>query len=136
MNDARSRLLRLTLAVNALSTALCGALLLAAAVPLAPLLGLSGPLPLAVLGALLLAFALEVWRARRQPFAPRRVGVILATDVAYVIASAVLLLAFPGVLSPIGRLATAMVADVVAIFAILEYVGLRRARGREAAAEA
>ena len=135
MIDPRFRLLRATLTVNAISSGLFGASLLAGAVPLAPVLGAPGPLPVAVFGALLLAFAFEVWRARREPVSLRQATFIFALDVAYVIASVVLLLAWPASLSTIGRVVVALAADMVAVFALLEYVGLRRAR-RMAVAEA
>src|SRR5262245_25843603 len=125
MNDP-IRLLRTTFAVNAVSSGLCGAAVFAAAVPLAPLLGLSGPRPLLVFGALLAAFALYVWNARREPLDLGKVQAIFVMDVAYVVLSFALVLGWPGALSPLGRLATAMVADLVALFAVLEYVGLRR----------
>jgi hypothetical protein len=41
---------------------------------------------------------------------------------------------FPKTLSPAGRLSAALLADVVAVFAVLELIGLRRARRAEAAA--
>ena len=130
ITDTRLWLLRTTLTVNAVSTALCGAVLLAFALPLAPVLGLPGPLPLAVFGALLVAFAAQVWWARREPLDLRQASAILVMDVAYVIASVVLLLVWPSLLSPIGKVFTALVADLVAVFAVLEYVGIRRARAR------
>jgi hypothetical protein len=42
------------------------------------------------------------------------------------------LVVWPGVLSSLGRVFVALMADVVAVFAILEYVGLRRARRSDA----
>jgi hypothetical protein len=128
MTDPRLRLLRATLAVNAISSGLTGLVLALAAVPLAPLVGLAGPLPLVVFGVALVVFALRVWAARREPMSLTRAGVILALDVAYVIASVVFLLDGPGVLSPLGRLLVAIMADIVAVFAAFEYAGLRRAR--------
>ena len=128
MNDSRQQLLRTTLAVNAIATAACGAVFLAAAVPLAPVLGVPGPLPLAACGVLFLAFAAQVWRVRREPVDLAQATAILALDVLYVIASVVLLLAWPSVLSSYGRILTALLADTVAVFAILELVGIRRAR--------
>lgn len=133
MTEIRSSLLRTTLAVNAISTAASGALFVAAAAPLASLMGV-GPIPLAIVGSFFVAFAALVWMARREPLNLHQVEAIFAMDVAYVLASVVLLLAWPGVLSPAGRLITALLADVVAVFAVLELVGLRRARRVETAA--
>jgi hypothetical protein len=128
MNDSRAQLLRTTFAVNAISTALAGVVLLAGAGPRAPVLGVPGPLPLAVVGALFIAFAAQVWRVRREPVDLSQATAIFVLDVGYVLGSVVLLLGWPGVLSFYGRLTTALLADVVFVFAILEYVGLRRAR--------
>jgi len=120
--------LRSTFGVNAAFSGLAGAALVVGAASLAAVFGLPGPLPLVVFGAMLLAFAWQVWRARVEPMDLRLAAAILAMDVAYVLASVVLLLAWPGVLSPLGRLFVAVAADAVAVFAVLEYVGLRRAR--------
>jgi O-antigen/teichoic acid export membrane protein len=128
------RLLRATLTVNAVSSGLCGAALLAGAAPLAALFGLEGPGSLAVFGALLAAFALYVWRARKEPLDRRHGWAIFVMDVGYVAASVAFLVGWPSVLSPLGRVATALVADLVAVFAVLEYVGLRRLRRVAAAA--
>jgi hypothetical protein len=132
MTDRGLHLLRTTFAVNAISSGLTGVLLLLGAVPLAPLLGLPGPLPVALFGASLFAFAAYVWRARREPLDLGQATAIFVLDVAYVGASVVVLLVWPGVLSSLGRVFVALMADVVAVFAILEYVGLRRARRSDA----
>jgi hypothetical protein len=132
MNDRGLHLLRTTFAVNAISSGLTGALLLLGAVPLAPVLGLPGPLPVALFGASLIAFAAYVWRVRREPLDLGQAMAIFILDVAYVGASVVVLVVWPGVLSSLGRVFVALLADVVAVFAILEYVGLRRARRSDA----
>ncbi len=139
MNHARyaddpGRVLRLALTVNAVSTAACGALLLAGAQALHGALGLSSPLPLAVVGVVFLAFAALVWRARQEPLDYRQGSAIFVMDVAYVAASVVFLLGWPRVLSPLGWWLTLGVAEVVAMFAIAEYVGLRRLTRTAAAA--
>lgn len=128
MNDHGLRLLRSTFAVNAISTALSGALLLLGAVPLAPVLGLPGPLPVAVFGASLIAFAAYVFWVRREPMDLGHAAAVFVLDVVSVAGSVVLLVAFSGVLSSLGRLVAALMAAVVAVFAILEYIGLRRTR--------
>jgi hypothetical protein len=135
MNDSGLQLLRTTLTANAVCTELFGAVLVAGAIPLAPVLGLA-PLPLALFGVLLLVFAIHVWNTRRDPFDLRKAAVILAMDVGYVLATVVLLLKWPEVLSPAGRLLAAAAANLVAVFAALEYAGLRRARRTRVAAAA
>ncbi len=129
-------MLRTVFTVNAVSSGLSGAALFAAAAPLAPVFGLAGPAPLLASGAALVGFALYVWGARREPIDLGKARAILWMDVAYVALSFALILLWPQVLSPLGRLATALVADFVAVIAVFEYVGLRRARRGEAGATA
>jgi hypothetical protein len=131
-----TRLLRLTLTANALATAAAGLGVTLGAVPLAVPLGLPGPLPLALFGVALVAFALYVWRVRREPLDLAQAQAVFAMDVAYVIASVALIVAWPQALSSVGRIGVALMADVVAVFALLEFVGLRRARRGTIAAEA
>ena len=128
-------MLRTVFTVNAISSGLSGAALFAAAAPLAPVFGLSSPTPLLGFGAALLGFALYVWGARREPVDLGKARAILWLDVAYVALSFALILLWPAALSPIGRLATALVADFVVI-AVFEYLGLRRARRGPAGAAA
>ena len=125
-SDDPGRVLRVALTTNAVSTAACGALLLVGAPAFHEALGLPGPVPLVVVGALFVAFATEVWRARREPLNPRRGLAIFVLDVAYVVASVAFLLGWPRVLSPLGWWLTLGLAEVVTVFAIAEYVGLRR----------
>jgi hypothetical protein len=129
-----TRLLRNTLTVNAVATAASGAALALGAVPLARVVGLPGPWPLLAFGAALVAFALYVWRVRREPVDLAQARAVFVMDVAYVVASFALVAGWPQLLSPLGRLGVALLADVVAVFALFEFVGLRRAsRGRAAA---
>lgn len=131
-----TRLLRTTLTVNAVATALSGAAFTLGAIPHAPAVGLPEPLPLAVFGVALVAFALYVWSVRREPVDLAQARAIFIMDVAYVIASVLLITAWPQALSSLGRILVALMADVVAVFALLEFVGLRRARRATAAARA
>jgi hypothetical protein len=132
--DDPGRVLRAALTVNALATAATGALLLVGASTLHGHFGLAGPMPLAVVGGLFVLFAGYVWHARREPLNPRLGLAIFLMDVAYVAASVVFLLAFPRVVSPLGWWLTLGVAEIVTVFAIAEYVGLRRLARPAAAA--
>ena len=125
-DDDPARLLRLTLTVNALATGATGVLFLAGAPALQGLFGLASPSPLAVVGALFVLFGGYVWLARREPINPRLGFSVLVMDVAYVAASVVFLLGFPRALSPLGWWLTLGLAEVVTVFAIAEYAGLRR----------
>jgi hypothetical protein len=128
------RLLRLTLTTNAIVTAACGALLVVAAGVLHAPLGLASGLPLVIVGGLFLAFAGQVWLARRPPVDRRQALAIFVLDMAYVLATAAFLVGWPQVLSPLGRWLAIFVAEVVALFALGEYVGLRRLATRRNAA--
>jgi hypothetical protein len=124
--DDPGRVLRLTLTVNALATAATGVLFLAGAPALHARFGLPSPAPLAVVGALFVLFGGYVWIARREPQNPRLAFSVFMMDVAYVAASVVFLLGFPRALSPLGWWLVLGLAEVVTVFAIAEYVGLRR----------
>jgi hypothetical protein len=132
--DDPGRVLRVALTVNALATAATGVLFLAGAPALHGIFGLASPLPLAVVGFLFVLFGGYVWLGRREPLNPRIGFAIFLMDVAYVAASVVFLLAFPRVLSPLGWWLTLGLAEVVTVFAIAEYVGLRRLTRTAAAA--
>jgi hypothetical protein len=122
-----TRLLRRALQTNAVFSGISGAGLLLVAGPVARLLGLGGALPIALLGAGLLLFAAWVGYEAMQPMLrQRRARVILALDIAWVVASAVIIALDPFGLSIAGKWAVAAVADVVALFALAEYLGLRR----------
>jgi hypothetical protein len=130
------RLLRLTLTTNALVTAASGALLVVGAGALHSPLGLASGLPLVIVGGLFLAFAGQVWLARRSPIDRRQALAIFVLDVAYVLATAAFLFAWPHVLSALGRWLAIFVAEVVALFALGEWMGLRRLAARGNAATA
>lgn len=122
-----SNLLRQVMLADGALTLLAGLALLAAANPLAQFLGLaSTTLPL-VLGVLFILFgADQLFIATRA--AVRRswaIGVI-AVDVAFSVACwAVVLTGWPE-LTTAGAWAVAILGDLVAVVAILKYVGLRR----------
>jgi hypothetical protein len=133
--DDPARILRVALTVNALATTACGVLFALGAPALHGLLGLSGPSPLAVVGVLFVAFGVYVWRvARSEPLSARVGFAIFVLDAAYVAASVVFLLARPRALSPLGWWLTLGLAEIVTVFAIAEYVGVRRLARRIAAA--
>jgi hypothetical protein len=120
------RLLRNTFRVNAISSAGCGLAFLAAAGPLAPLLGPS-PLSLRILGGLLLLFAAHVWRVAAKDAMPRGEALyLIGNDVVWVIGSAAALLAWPQAFTTAGRVFFALIADWVAALAIIQFVGWRR----------
>jgi hypothetical protein len=119
-------LLRKTLRVNAAASGASALLFLVLAPRLAAPFGVP-PAALWVFGAALLGFAAWVAQvARPRTTSARAATLVLAADVAYVVASGVVLLGLPNLMSNTGRLAFAVMADAVALLAIAEYVGLRR----------
>ena len=118
-----SPLLMRTLEANAVFSAVSGIALIAIA-----LAGTDGfgvpPWMLDIVGAGLVPFAWIVHRTARNP-EPMLVRLIVGADVAWVAAAAVILLGFPGTLSPTGSIALAVASLVVADLAVMQYVGMR-----------
>jgi len=123
----RDRLLRWSLRGNAAFSALCGAAFLLAARPLAETAGVPDPRLLTALGANLLGFAaLLVFVAARREIPLAAPPVVVWLDLAWVAGTVPLVLA--DVLTGAGRVAAVAVADVVLVFAALQYLGIRRVR--------
>ena len=119
-------LLRRVLTINALSSAAVGAAFVAAGLPLGRLFGVA-PAVLWVIGAGLAAFALHLRHVARKPSISRNEALYFAVcDLAWVVASAAVLLGWPHLMSGWGRLFFALIADVVAVFCVLEFVAWRR----------
>jgi hypothetical protein len=128
-----TRFLGRVLLGNAIFTALSGLACLAWPRPLAVWLGIEQPLILSVLGIILLLSAGGLaWIAMRTPSDRRMVQAIFILDVVWVIVSALALLAGWPPLTATGKWIIAGVADVVAVFALLEFVGLRRMQNETA----
>jgi hypothetical protein len=112
---------------NAAFGILCGLICLLWTQPLAVALGIEPPVIVTILGVGLLLFAAElIWIALRAPADRRLLSIIFGLDVAWVIGSAILLLSGWLPLTTAGTWTVLVVADVVAIFAVLEFIGLRR----------
>jgi hypothetical protein len=126
--DDSAGLLRRVLHGNAIFSFVCGLVLLASRRGLGAAFGIA-PAGLGVFGATLVGFAAHLWMVARKHAVPRREALyLLIVDASYVAASAIVLLGFPDVLRPAGRLFFSIAAGVVAIFCVLEYLGLRRLR--------
>jgi hypothetical protein len=119
-----SPLLIRTLEANAVFSAVSGVALIALAIAGTDGFGVS-PWMLGIVGAGLVPFAWIVHRTARKP-EPMLVRLIIGADVAWVVAAAVILLGFPGTLSPTGSIALALASLVVADLAVMQYVGMRR----------
>ncbi len=124
---AKTILLRRVLQANGVFSALSGLVIIASARPLASLLGLQESLTLTIIAISLLIFATTLfWNARRENINPVDAWVAVGLDVAWVVGSVVLI--FAGVLSVAGNWLVAVVADIVLLFAALQFYGLRKLR--------
>ena len=124
MND---HLLRTTLTANAVVSGLAGVGMTAFAGVLTEPLGIPVP-ALAAVGLGLLPWATMLWWARsRDVLLHREVRTAIAGDIAWVLASVVVITLSPGELTTVGRWAVGVMALGVADFALLQAVGLRRA---------
>lgn len=120
------RLLRASLRGNAAFSTLCAGVALAYATPLAQTLGIPSPALLTALGVQLLAFAALLLVLASRPAIPLRwAWAVVAADVLWVLGTIPLVLGETltrsGIWSALG------IADVVAIFAFLQALGIRRA---------
>ena len=126
---ANSTRLRLVLRANAAFSADDGAALAVASTPIAALMGVAVPVLLVIAGIGLLGFAATlVWRTMRAEINPTEVWTVFWLDVGWVIASALILLLAPDWFSATGEWIVAIVALIVADFALFQYLGLRRLR--------
>lgn len=122
------RLLRRALQANAIFSTICAALLVWAARPLGEWMGLP-PTALRVLGLGFIPFILFLFYMTRQPtINPAHARFILILDAAWVVLTPVLLLSGWLPLTATGKWIIILTTDIVAILAVLEYVGLRRYR--------
>jgi hypothetical protein len=124
----KEALVRRTLVGNALFSELTGLALLLLSAPIARFLGVAPSWPLLAIGAGLLLFGVQVYQSSRpRPLDRRGVWTIIGLDVGWVAASALLLIAGWLPLTQGGAWTVLLVADAVATFAVLQYLGLRRA---------
>lgn len=120
-----SSLLKKTLLANALFSDLCGVIMLLGAATIAPLIGLNSPMILAFIGIDLMVYGVWLFfTARRAEPNLTLAKIAVAADVAWVIGAAIVI--WLGVLNTTGNLILAGVTDVVLLFAILQWAGIRR----------
>lgn len=124
-------LLRGTLTANAVASGILGIAMLVGAGPVSRFLGIDPTLAVGAVGVGLIGWvALIVSVLRQERLSPGRVKLIIEGDVAWVIASWAILLSGRPELSTEGWWAVAAVAEGVTLFAVLQYLGLRRLTGR------
>jgi len=120
-----SALLRWSLLSNAVFSTVSGICFLVASKPIANLIELEMPIILIMIGVSLLIFATGlVFNALRKTISPLEAWIAVILDFTWVIASGVVI--FIGVLNATGNWGVAIIADVVLLLAILQFVGLRK----------
>ncbi len=123
-----SKLLRRALLANGAFSALCGVLFFFNEKMLGLLLGVNLPTVIYILSSGLVLYALWLfWNARRDEVGMREAWLAVGMDLAWVVGSFVLI-QFE-VLNPIGNWLVAVLATIVLMFAVLQFLGItRRAR--------
>lgn len=125
--DDPSTLLRRALVANALFSGLSGMILALGARAVASFLGLNNAIFITVAGALLLLYAAGLFYVATRP-AVNRMAAWLAVilDLLWVGGSAVILLSGWLPLTTAGKWAVGIVAEMVFLFALFQYLGIRR----------
>jgi hypothetical protein len=122
-----TRFLSRVLLGNAVFTALSGLASLVWGPSLAIQLGIEQPLILPILGVVFLLSAVGLAGIALYTSPDRRLTqAVFILDIVWVAASVLALLAGWPPFTPTGKWIIAGVADVVAVFALLEFIGLRR----------
>ena len=120
-------LLRRSLLANAVFTTVCGLGLVLASGALSTLIGAVGATELIITGVILLFYAGDLARTAFGKRLPRsRVYYFIVMDVLWVIGSAVVLWGLAVPFTAAGRWIILLIADAVGLFAVLQYLGLRR----------
>ena len=125
--STKSNLLRRTLQANAIFSGFSGAAMSVAPGLLAAFLGIDTPLILVVIGVSLILYALALFQVSLQePLNRTFIITAIVLDTIWVVASWVILLTGLVSFTPAGWWVVAIVADIVTVFAVAQFVGLRR----------
>ncbi len=120
-------LLRTVLLANCVFSGLSGIILLFASNPLTELFGLHMPTILIGAGALLLLYAAALLvNARRVTVCQTEASLAVLINIGWVVGSVGLL--FVGSLSTVGKWTVTMAANIVLLFAVLQFYAIRRLR--------
>jgi hypothetical protein len=112
---------------NAAFSGISGLVMVLAASATSQLLGLGNPLILVIVGAILLLYMpILVWLSNQSPVPAHFAWEVIALDVVWVLGSLVLIFTDLAPLTSSGKWAIALIADIVFVFAVLQYLGLRR----------
>jgi hypothetical protein len=135
-NATAAPLLRRAMLADAVASGTGGLLLTLLPGPLSTLIGFAEPVYLFAVGIGLIGYA--VWllfSGRRSEINLWAGRTVILLNVVWVAGSAVLLLTAPGLFNSLGQWLVGLVALAVADFALVQYIGLRRA-GRSLVAAA
>jgi hypothetical protein len=128
--DQRACFLRKALLGNALFSTLSGLTILFAQGWVLRILGLSSSVNLLILGVGLIVFAVTlVINARKPQVKKSDAWVAVLMDLAWVVGSYVLIFLVP--FSTKGKWVVGIVAELVLLFAVLQFVGIRRIQKSE-----
>lgn len=123
--EDRTCMLRKALMGNALFSTVSGLIILFANKWVLGLLGFANRISLVILGAALIGYAATlVINARKQKIKTSDAWMAVLMDLAWVVGSYVLIFSLP--FSARGKWVIAGVAEVVLLFAVLQFLGLRR----------
>ena len=120
--------LHTALGINGIFSGISGILFIAVAGPIATFMGLEAPGILRIIGVLLLIFAADLFWIAQGTINLRLATAVIAGDVLWVVGSAVILLTDLVPLTTGGKWGVAIVADIVALFAIWQFYGVRQQR--------
>jgi len=123
----KDKLLRNALRGNGIFSLLSGAIMVVGAGALANIMGVPSAVAFIVIGVGLLLHAVNLfYNAGKNTIKMNFGWFAIIADVAWVLGSAVILLTDAFSLSTTGKWIVLMVADVVLLFAIVQYLGLRK----------
>jgi hypothetical protein len=124
---ARVTFLGRVLQANGIFSGLSGLALIVDAGPIATFLGINAPWVLAAIGVGLVIYAIDLfWIASREPIDARFATGAIVMDGLWVLGSILLLVTDWVPFTDAGKWTVGIVADLVATFAILQFIGLRR----------
>ncbi|MDX1413049.1 MAG: hypothetical protein R3293_02600 [Candidatus Promineifilaceae bacterium] len=127
----QSNLLKNALRGNALFSGLSGIVALLGSQYLAEFTGLGSSMLFTILGIVLILYGIDLWWvSSREQIDHRFAWAAIILDVLWVAGSAAILLSGWPALSVAGRWTVFIIAELVALFAVIQFIGLRRSTSR------
>lgn len=127
LSDTDSRLLQKAILGNAIFSGTSGLLFLLFSNPAAGFLGLEENIWILGVGVILLLYTpVLYWISKRTPVEHWIAWLIIGLDILWIVGSVILIFGIFVEFSIPGKWAIAIVADIVAVFAIAQYLGLRK----------